>query len=320
MNAPPILEFQFRQALFPVNVQIKNDLICIRYSIKYFEVPLDHLVFMYVDDDPSREMVELILCAKDPKGRVKRTRIFSDKNAEDFHALIAYLSSSLGTGHLRDIQREAAYEIMGAKDQTHIYVPIMISICLVFVGFMMHPSLLHGLEGEAVPSTIEQIYGHTLDTNHVVINQPHVDLNTAVFEPAIPTVKQPLESQWHPVFDRSVNRQSVQLVAHFYVRHGTPVEAPDQLKGLIRRAGLEQLPTYVRKSLTEQGIVVDKDAVYIDVSATPKDEFLFFWAVMCLLGGLGGAIIWSLHRRRIERAQYLARLEAKAAARPSPHR
>ena len=136
MNEPPILEFQFKQALFPVNVQIKNDLICIRYSIKYFEVPINDLVFMYVDDDPSREMVELILCAKNSEGRVKRTRIFSDKNAEDFHALIAFLSSSLGTGHLRGIQRETAYEIMGAKDQTHIYVPIMIGICLIFIGFM----------------------------------------------------------------------------------------------------------------------------------------------------------------------------------------
>jgi hypothetical protein len=271
---------------------------------------------MYVDDDPSREMVELILCAKDERGRVKRTRIFSDKNAEDFHALIAFLSSSLGTGHLRDIQREAAYEIMGAKDQTHIYVPIMISICLVFVACMMHPSLLHGLEGEAVPSTIEQIYTRALDSNHVIINQPNVDLKSAVYEPPIPTAQKPLESQWHPIFDRSVNRQSVQLIAHFHARHGTPVEMPKQLKGLIRRAGLEQLPSYVRKGLAEQGVLVDENASYIDVGATPRDEFLFFWAVMCLLGGLGGAIIWSLHRRRIERTQYLARLESKTRPKP----
>ncbi len=314
MNEPPILEFQFKQALFPVNVQIKNDLICIRYSIKYFEVPINDLVFMYVDDDPSREMVELILCAKDQQGRVRRTRIFSDKNAEDFHALIAFLSSSLGTGHLRGMERETAYELMGAKDQTHIYVPIMISVCLAFVALMMHPSLLHGLEGEAVPGTIEQIYTRALDSNHVIINQPHIDLNNAVYEPVTPTDKKPLESQWHPVFDRSVNRQSVQLIAHFHARHGTPVETPEQLKGLIRRAGLEALPSYVRNSLSEQGVIIDKKAVYMDVGATPKDEFLFFWAVMCLLGGLGGAIIWSLHRSRIERAQYLARLESKTRA------
>ncbi len=314
MNESPIIEFQFKQALFPVNVQIKNDLICIRYSIKYFEVPLNTLVFMYVDEDPNREMLELILCAKDQKQRFKRTRIFSDRNAQDFHALVAFLSSSLGTGHLRGIEREAAYELMGTKDQTHIYVPVMLGVCLLFVASMMHPSLMHGLEGEATPVTIAQVYNRSIDTNHVTISQPIIDMETAVYEPATPTDKKPLESQWHPVSDRSVSQKPVKLIAHFYARHGVPSEPPRELSGLVRRAGLEELPSFIRKQFEEQGIDVDKNAVYLDVRATPKDELLFFVAVMLLLGGLGGGIIWSLHRRRKERAQYLARLKSKATS------
>ena len=310
MNDASIIEFQFKQALFPVNVQIKNDLICIRYSIKYFEVPLSELVFMYVDEDPNREMLELILCAKDTKGRLKRTRVFSDKQATEFHALVTFLSSTIGTGHLKEVQRETAYEIMGARDQTHIYVPVMISVCILFIGAMMHPSLMHGLDGTAQPTTISQLFEGSLEVNHAIIKTPTVDLNTAVYEPEIPTDKKPLESQWHPVFDRTVNRQSVKLVAHFYARHGAPVESPQQLKGLVRRAGLEQLPSFVRKSLTQQGLIVDKDAVHIDVGARPRDELMFFVGIMSLLCSLGGGIVWSLHRRRVERAKYLARLKS----------
>ena len=314
MTEPSIIEFQFKQALFPVNVQIKNDLICIRYSIKYFEVPLSELIYIYVDEDPSRERHEVILCAKNSKNRLKRTRIFSDKNAEDFHALVAFLSTTIGTGHLRNVQRETAYEIMGARDQTHIYVPVMISVCILFVGTMMHPSLMHGLDGEAETITISQLTDDSMGTNHAIIKKPSVDLNAAVYEPETPTDKKPLESQWHPVYDRTVNRQSVKLIAHFYARHGEPVATPLELKGLIRRAGLEQLPSYVRNRLTEQGLIVDKNALYIDVGARPSDELMFFVGVMSLLCGLGGGIVWSLHRRRIDRAKYLARLKVKAGA------
>ena len=133
-----------------------------------------------------------------------------------------------------------------------------------------------------------------------------------MYEPETPTDKAPLESQWHPVYDQTVNRQSVKLIAHFYARHGDPVAAPSEIKGLIRRAGLEQLPSYVRKRLTEQGLVVEKNALYIDVGARPSDELMFFVGVMSLLCGLGGGVVWSLHRRRVERVKYLARLKSKS--------
>ena len=313
MNESKTLEFHFRQALFPVNVQIKNDVVCVRYSIKYFEVPLKSLVFIYLDEDPNREMLELILCARDERGRYKRTRIFSDRDAQDFHALVAFLSSLLGTGHLRNIEREQAYEIMGAKDQTHVYVPIMISFCLLFVGTMMHSSLLHGLDGEIKTTTIAQLQHPTSKTNHIKIKQPTIDLSTAVFEPRTPTAEKPLESQWHPVYDSSVNRQSVWLVAQFHARHGAPKANPDSLSGLIRRVGLERVPDHIRREFLNQGIQLEDQLLYLEVGANPKDELIFFLGVMGILSVIGAGIVFTLHRRRKERTSYLARKEAKAA-------
>ncbi|MGB0646695.1 MAG: hypothetical protein ACPGQS_05925 [Bradymonadia bacterium] len=313
MNESKTLEFQFRQALFPVNVQIKNDVVCVRYSIKYFEVPLKSLVFIYLDEDPNREMLELILCAKDERGRYKRTRIFSDRDAQDFHALVAFLSSLLGTGHLRDIEREQAYEMMGAKDQTHVYVPIMISFCLLFVGAMMHSSLIHGLDGDVKTTTIAELQRPNSKTNHIEIKQPTVDLNTAVFEPKMPTAEKPLESQWHPVYDSSVSRQSIQLVAQFHARHGVPEPTPETLSGLIRRVGFERVPDHIRQAFLSQGMQLGDQLLYLEVGAHPKDELIFFIGVMGILSAMGGAIVFTLHRRRQERTAYLARKAERAA-------
>ena len=296
MNQPSTLNFQFRHALFPVNVEIKNDVLCVRYAIKYFEIAITSLQYIYVDDDVNREMRELILCFRTPRGRVKRARIFSDRDQPAFDDLVQTLSLRVGEGHLSNIDRRTAYEIMGARSLEHIMIPALLFGIVFFVGLMLAPRLIHGWEGGPVSLTVHQLDTASLTRHHVELRDAQVDLNTVLFEPTTPTEENPLEGQWHPIHGKGTSRSEVTLVGYFNVKLGTPASRPDRLRGLVRNIGFERIPAQVRVGLESQGVVLAPNAVYLDVGASPGNDLYFFLMVMVPLSSIALGIVLSVRR------------------------
>ena len=280
MNQPKTLSFQFRHALFPVNVEIKNDLLCVRYAIKYFEVPIAALTFIYVDDDVNREMRELILCYRCPRGKVRRARIFSDRDQTAFDDLVQTLSIRVGEGHLTNIDRQTAYEIMGSRSLEHIMIPTVLFGIVIFVGLMLTPRLIHGLAENPIQLSVHQLTPDKLANHYVEFKDARVDTDSVIFEPATPTVEQPLEGQWHPIFGAGTNRGRVTLLGYFSAKLGSPSPTPEVLSGLIRNVGLERIPAQIRQGMKAQGVELAPDAVYLDVGATPKNDLHFFLTIM----------------------------------------
>ena len=296
MNQPSTLNFQFRHALFPVNVEIKNDVLCVRYAIKYFEIPITSLQFIYVDDDVNREMRELILCYRTPRGRVKRARVFSDRDQPPFDDLVQTLSLRVGEGHLADIDRRTAYEIMGARSLEHIMIPTLLFGIVFFVGLMLAPRLIHGWENGPEPLMVHQLNVASLTHHHVELRDAQVDLNIVLFEPTTPTDEHPLEGQWHPIHGKGTSRSAVTLIGYFNVKLGAPSAQPARLRGLIRDIGFERIPAQVRVGLESQGVVLAPNAVYLDVGASPSNDLYFFLVVMVPLSLFAVGIVLSVRR------------------------
>ena len=298
MNQPSTLSFQFRHALFPVNVEIKNDLLCVRYAIKYFEIPITSLEYIYVDDDVNREMRELILCFRTPRDRVKRARIFSDRDQPAFDDLVQTLSLRVGEGHLTNIDRGTAYEIMGARSLEHIMIPALLFGVVFFIGLMLAPRLIHSWDDGPKSITVHQLNAASLTHHYVEIRDAKVDLNTVIFGPMTPTDENPLEGQWHPIHGEGTRHSEVTLIGYFSAKLETPSARPVRLSGLIRNIGFERIPAQVRVALESQGVVLAPNAVYLDVGATPSNDLYFFLMVMGPLSLFAIGIVVSLRRNR----------------------
>ena len=296
MTQPSTLHFQFRHALFPVNVEIKNDVLCVRYAIKYFEIPIQSLRYMYVDDDVNREMRELILCFQNPKGRIRRARIFSDRDQPSFDNLVDTLSIRIGDGHLTDLDRRAAYQIMGSRSLERVMIPTLTFGVVFFVGLLLLPRLIHGLTGEANIVSMNQFVPSNLSGSYLDLREASVDLQTVIYEPTTPTETRPLEGQWHPIFAKGSSRSQVRLVAYFHAKLGTPSKHPAKLEGLIRNRSFERIPSQIRLAFEEKGLIMHPEAVYLDVGATPTNDLYFFLFVMGPLLLLAGTIVVSVRR------------------------
>lgn len=299
MTEPSTLHFQFRHALFPVNVEIKNDVLCVRYAIKYFEIPIPSLRYIYVDDDVNREMRELILCFKNKKGKLQRARVFSDREQPSFDDLVQTLSLRVGDGHLTGIDRRLAYDIMGSQSLEHIVLPMLVFGAVLFAALMLSPRLIHGLD-DTTPQLINlrRLETSSLESHHVEIRNAHVDLINAIFEPTTPTEERPLEGQWHPIFASDGARGEIKLLGYFHEGLGSPVQNPPILTGLIRNIGLERIPAQITKGMQAQGVALAEDAVYLDVGATPRNDLHFFLLVMGPLSLVACFIVAAMRRAK----------------------
>lgn len=300
MTPPSTLQFQFRHALFPVNVEIKNDVLCVKYAIKYFEIPIRSLRYMYVDDDVNREMRELILCYRNSSGRTQRARIFSDHDQAAFDDLVQTLSLRVGEGHLTRISRRQAYEIMGSRSLEHIMIPALVFGAVFFVGLMLSPRLIHGWDGDPKIISMKRFDPNALTKAHVDLRDATVGIDTAIYEPTTPTETQPLEGQWHPVFAKGFGRTETRLIAYFHAKLEQPVQEPEQLVGLIRNVGIEQIPAQIRVGMKAQGIELHPNAVYLDVGATPQNDLYFFLMVMGPLLLIAATIVIAFRRSNRE--------------------
>ena len=101
--------FRFRYSVFTVDARIVKGQLIAKTGMRTAVAPVSRLQHLYVDDSEGSDHTELILSYAHKSGRLKRARIFADKDEAGFAQLVASLLAHRPEIDIRGIAVEEAY-------------------------------------------------------------------------------------------------------------------------------------------------------------------------------------------------------------------
>ncbi len=139
--------FRFRYTLFTVDAQLGPDLLVAKTGIKVVSVPVARLTHLYIHDRKDADHLELLLgYRKRAGGRVRRARLFADREQPGFIGLVDALLARRPEIDIRGVHYSEAFRQVGAVEAEWLVIPgVMAAGCLV-VAFFFMPLLVHGLD------------------------------------------------------------------------------------------------------------------------------------------------------------------------------
>lgn len=297
-SGPAPRVFHFRYTVFTVAATLDADRLIAKVGIRTIQVPIARLKQLYVRDERRSDHVELLLTHLDDKGRMKRARLFADKNEKGFDALIEALIQRRPEADVRHLSTREAYRLSGSKEMEWIALPVVMALGWLVLAFLLSPLVRHGLDdGEAtVPATAFES-ATALDTHNITV--------TGKLAPgsALRTKKGGDEGAWWVPLVGPDWRPGEAVYAVLKVRRRSSAELQTladagEYRGVLRNIFWEGLSERRRLAFHARGVALAPSAVLIEHEANGRADLTL---AALLLGGLGLVIIVvavTLRRRR----------------------
>ncbi len=302
---PPETSFRFRYTVFVVDARVEGDKLVSKTGLKMVVVPLERLQLLYVHAPREREHQELVLCYRGRKDRLKRARIFADRDEPGFTALIDFLLARRPEIDLRGVPAEEAFRRMGAVEASHVVLPLIMGLGWLMLALFFGPLIIHGLDTAPRLSTTVQAlaeHGPPVGTRNLRVqgriapeqgwrSVTKVDQRLGSISVWLPLVG----PKWAP-------EDEVDVILYGRGLTDEDVAALPGLRsfdGVLRTVWWEGLGASARKGLIEGGARLSPQRVLVlDYGARPRDDLKLSLGILGLIGAMVLATTILLWRRR----------------------
>lgn len=280
-----IQHFRFRYALFTIDARLDAERLVARTGVRTIAAPIPALQHLWVGGARFQDHSELVLSYRTRKGGLKRVRLFADKGAPGFDALVAALLALRPEIDIRGLPPAAAYQRMGSRNLEWVALPLLMAGGLALLVGLLMPMLIHGADPPAVERPVEALAeGAPLPTrNLTLVGAPQLQFAAHGEAPAgragparlwVPLVG----PGWTPTTPVSV----VMEVALKPDQDPVVRLAGDRYTGVVRDVLWEGVAPSTRRDLVAAGVILAPQVRLFEEGADARSELV----VACTLVGL----------------------------------
>lgn len=311
-------QIRFKYAVFNVTAELDDTRLVVRTGVRTSVAPLARLQHLYVFETPERSERELLLSFANPRGRLRRVRVFADRDEAGFDTLVQALLRRRPEIDVRHLTAVEAYARTGTRQLEWLVLPLMMALVLVVLAVLFAPLLIHGFDSGHADVTVAALEaGGPHDTRNVRVTGTLLsDFAVRAQIGADAQLKQ--TTAWVPLVDATW-QPGTPVGAVLEV----PASAAVDLKalaragaweGIVRDIGWEGLPNRRRAEIAAAGVPLAPVVRLVQMGARPADDRGVALLVMGPLLLIMALVTWRLLRQR-RRAPPLAR--APLAGRPT---
>lgn len=295
--------YRFRYAVFNVTAHLDETQLVVRTGVRTAVVPVARLQHLYVVEDPERSERELLLSYATPSGRLRRTRVFADRDEPGFDALLQALLARRPEIDIRHLDLPAAYARIGTRQLEWVVLPAMMGLGLLVLALLFSPLLRHGCDrGHGTVTVAELEAGLPRDTRNVTVRgQLLVDFAVRAQVGADARLEQ--STAWIPLVDAAWQPGTpvgaVLEVPGSATADLKALAARGQWDGMVRDLGWEGLSRARRKQVDAAGVPLAPEVRLVQLGARPQDDLAVSAIVLGALSILLCLVsVWLIRRRR----------------------
>ena len=293
---PDADRFRFSYTVFTVQADLGPHQLVVKTGIKVVAVPVDRIQALYVHDRRSHDHLELLLAyTMKPGSRIKRARVFADREQPGFESLVAALLARRPETDIRDLAPGEAFTRMGAVEAEGLVIPGVMALATLLVAGILAPMLIHGAD-RTPPTRVSAsalLRGEGPDTRNVVVTEGRLLLDRSVRAQAGADRSLDTISAWIPLVPLDWSEgEPVGLVLEVKGLAG-----PDKLqdiagggewRGVVRDVLWEGLGSKVRRRLRERGAPLKSEVMLVSYAAESRHDLA---AALGILGFLALATV-----------------------------
>ncbi len=279
--------FQFRYTVFTVTAQLDTDRLATKTGVRHTTAPIGALQHLYVRRAPAREDDELVLTYATDRGRLRRVRIFSDRDEPGFAGLVEALLALRPDIDIRHLAPAEAWRRMGARELEWVVLPAVMGVGLLVLALVLAPMWVHGFDrGAATLDVPELLSGAPPGTrNLTVIGRLVADQGVQAKQGADARLE--TVTMWLPLVGPAWRPgDPVHLVLEVRgLRDADPTElaSHDRFEGVLRDALWERLDETPRKLFRARDLKLSADVRVLQLGARARDDLTL---ASVLVGGL----------------------------------
>ncbi len=279
--------FRFRYTIFTVQAELGPKLLNVKMGIKMVSVAVARITHLYVHDSTANDHLEMLIgYTKKDGGRIRRARVFADREQPGFDGLVDALLERRPEVDIRGVHPSEAYTQMGAVEAEWLVIPGVMALGTLVVAGLLWPLLVHGFDTRApVPISVAQLDGGERPATRNIL------LSGARSEPPTPVARKDGRPRW-----------LVSLTPRVVLRFDAPDRATAEkalarpvLPGVLRNVWWEGLSNVERAALED---TVRRDALVIEVDGDRRADLLVVLTVLGVLLSMTGLTFAYLRARR----------------------
>ncbi len=297
------LTFRFRHTVFTVMAQLDADRLLTKTGVRMASAPIARLQHLYVRREIGRDEAELVLTYLTDKGRLRRLRLFADRDEPGFDALVEALLARRPEIDIRGLSASEAYRRMGSVELDWVVVPAVMTVGLLIVAVLMLPMLIHGVDGGAAETTVAALAAGERPSTRNLVVEGRALADRGVQAQRGADAKLDATTMWLPLVPTDWREgDPVPMVLEVRgLRDVDPVALGQQTRfeGVLRDVLWEGLDDAQRARLVERGVTFTPRPLLLQLGARARDDLVLALGLLSFLGLiLMGTFVWLRGRRR----------------------